>query len=344
MAGVAWFDDERFLEHRAPNQPERPDRLVAIRSRLREADLLPALSMPSFSAASTDEVLTAHDTAVIDRLRALTMAGGGFLDPDTYVHPRSLDVALLAVGAARAAVDAVWDREVEHAWAAVRPPGHHAEHARSMGFCLFNNVALAARRALERGAERVAVIDFDVHHGNGTQDVFSHDPRVLFVSTHQHPLYPGTGAIHEIGEGDGAGTTVNLPLPEGASDEDMIRVFDRVVVPVVDRFRPELLLVSAGFDAHARDPLAGLNLSTHGFDAVTDSLARLAKTIGDRGLVMCLEGGYDLEALSHSVETVTRRLIEPIRSLGTDATTSADHVGDMVDRMIGLAVKMHRLA
>jgi acetoin utilization deacetylase AcuC-like enzyme len=326
MPKVAWLDDERFLEHRAPHQPERPDRLVAIRSRLRETDLLPALPMPGFSAASSDEIRTAHDPGVFDRLRAMATAGGGFLDPDTYVHPRSLDVALLAVGAARAAVDAVWDREFDHAWAAVRPPGHHAEHARSMGFCL------------------VAIVDFDVHHGNGTQDIFSHDPRVLFVSTHQHPLYPGTGAIHETGEGEGEGTTVNLPLPEGASDEDMIRVFDRVVVPVVDRFRPDLLLVSAGFDAHVRDPLAGLNLTTHGFDAIADSLARLAASLGDRGLVLCLEGGYDLEALSHSVEAVTRRLLDPIRSLGTDATTSADHVRDMVDRMIELAVKMHRLA
>jgi acetoin utilization deacetylase AcuC-like enzyme len=225
------------------------------------------------------------------------------LDPDTYTSPESRDVALLAAGAAVGGVEAIVQSRATRVMALVRPPGHHAERDRAMGFCLYNNVAAAAAHALTLGMERVVIMDYDVHHGNGTQWIFYEDPRVLYVSTHQYPFYPGTGAAHDVGRGKGAGFTLNVPLEAGSTDGDYDDVFKAVVIPVIDQFRPELLLVSAGFDAHERDPLARMRVSTYGYARLTKSLCDAADTHCHGRVVAITEGGYDLTALKSCLES-----------------------------------------
>jgi len=245
-------------------------------------------------------------------------------DPDTYTSPASYEVSLLAAGAALTAVEAVMadtgpkprartqGDELRAAFALVRPPGHHALRDHAMGFCLFNNLAVAARHALASGAGRVAVLDFDVHHGNGTQWSFYDDPRVLVVSTHQFPFYPGTGAAGEAGVGDGEGYTLNVPLAAGATDGDYLLVFTTVIEPVVSAFRPELILVSAGYDAHDADPLARMHVTTPGFRRIAERVRLMAEDAGGR-VVLVLEGGYDLDALDGSLQATIDVLAAPPR-------------------------------
>ena len=249
-------------------------------------------------AATRAELARAHDPPYLDRIAA-TAGQPAMLDADTFTSADSYDIALLAAGAAvQAACHALDHREP--AFALVRPPGHHAERARAMGFCLFNNVAVAAAAAVARGLERVAVVDIDVHHGNGTQSIFYEDPRVLYISTHQYPFYPGTGAADEAGAGDGAGFTFNVPLEAGATDADYDHVYRHAVVPVLDRFAPQLLLVSAGFDAHERDPLASMRMTTAGYASIVRQLTVVAARHGSSAFVT--EGGYDLTALASCLE------------------------------------------
>ena len=229
--------------------------------------------------------------AAIDR----TAGRAASLDPDTYTSPDSRDVALLAAGAAIGGVEAIVQSRATRVLALVRPPGHHAERDRAMGFCLYNNVAAAAAHALTLGMERVVVMDYDVHHGNGTQWIFYEDPRVLYVSTHQYPFYPGTGAAGDVGRGKGAGFTLNVPLEAGSTDGDYAEVFKALVIPVIDQFRPELMLISAGYDAHERDPLARMRLSTNGYAALTKALCDAADRHCHGRVVAVTEGGYDLD-------------------------------------------------
>jgi acetoin utilization deacetylase AcuC-like enzyme len=244
--------------------------------------------------ATHDELLRVHTQAHLDRMAA-TAGQALMLDPDTFTSPDSYDIARLAAGATvLAAEHAVTEREP--AFALVRPPGHHAEPHRAMGFCLFNNVAVAAAAMLARGLERVAIVDIDVHHGNGTQAMFYDDPRVLYVSTHQFPFYPGTGAADEIGASEGRGFTVNVPMEAGSTDEDFALVYRDVVGPVLEEFRPELTLVSAGYDAHERDPLASMRMTTQGYAAVVSRLREMAARHG--ALALVTEGGYELTALA----------------------------------------------
>src|ERR1700733_1625584 len=246
-------------------------------------------------AATRAELARVHGAAYLDALDAV--AGRAvMLDPDTYTSPESHEIALLAAGAAIEAALHAW-RTGEAAAAFVRPPGHHAEPDRAMGFCLLNNIAVAASAARAAGAERVAIIDFDVHHGNGTQAAFYRDPTVLYVSSHQYPYYPGTGAATETGEGPGLGFTLNLPLPAGAGDTLMATLYDGTVLPAVSRFRPDLILVSAGFDAHERDPLGGLRATTAGFARLMGTLNETAAATCGGRIAYITEGGYDLEAL-----------------------------------------------
>jgi acetoin utilization deacetylase AcuC-like enzyme len=253
------------------------------------------------------------------------------LDADTFTSPESYRVALLAAGAAiLAATEAV---DTGHPTIAlVRPPGHHAERDRAMGFCLFNNAAVAAAAMIGRGLSRIAIVDIDVHHGNGTQNAFYDDPRVLYVSTHQHPFYPGTGAADEAGAGDGLGFTVNIPMEAGSGDSDFQVVYDQIVLPVLDAFAPELLLVSAGFDAHERDPLASMRMTTRGYAAVTASVAHLARRHG--ALAFVTEGGYHLASVSACLEStiVAADRAEPRPISGGGTSERGERAVDRVRR------------
>ncbi len=258
--------------------------------------------------ATPEEILRVHAASHVDRLAATAGRHVRF-DPDTAAGPRSHAAALAAAGAVVDAVESVLDGRLDRAFCAVRPPGHHATPERPMGFCLLNNVAIGAAAALARGLQRVAVIDFDVHHGNGTQDAFWRDPRVLYVSSHQFPYYPGTGALHEVGEGEGRGFTVNLPMPAGLGDAEFRSAYREVVEPVGRAFDPELVLVSAGFDAHRDDPIAGMALTADGFAELMDVCLSVASGSAGGRLVAVLEGGYDLDALAEATAAVVGRML-----------------------------------
>jgi acetoin utilization deacetylase AcuC-like enzyme len=275
--------------------------------------------------ATRDELSRVHDRQYLD-LIARTAGRAEALDPDTYTSPRSHEIARLAAGAAAAAVEAVMAGPVEHrprrAAAFVRPPGHHADRRKAMGFCLYNNAAVAAAHALALGASRVAIVDYDVHHGNGTQEIFYEDPHVLYVSTHQYPFYPGTGAAEEVGRGQGRGFTVNIPLEAGATDADYDLVFREVVLPVLNQYAPDLLILSAGFDAHERDPLGGMRVTAEGYGHLTRDLCDVAESCCDGRIVAMTEGGYDLKALGQCLDV----LVDVLRQ--TDARGSS-HVASV---------------
>jgi len=303
---------EHFAEHQTPpGHPERPERaevmdVVAGRWKSRGVDVVPP------SAATREQLLRVHDGEYLRRISE-TAGRAVKLDPDTYTSPESHDIALLAAGAAVQAVDHALSGPQRSALALVRPPGHHAERDRAMGFCLYNNVAVAAAHARANGAAKVAIVDYDVHHGNGTQHIFEDDPHVLYVSTHQFPYYPGTGAASEVGRGAGAGFTVNVPLEVGAVDEDYQAAFGAVILPVLSQFKPDLVIVSAGFDAHERDPLAGMRLSTDAFAAMTAELRGVAERHGQGRMAVVTEGGYDLQALAASLDAVAETLNGPLQ-------------------------------
>jgi acetoin utilization deacetylase AcuC-like enzyme len=285
-----------------PGHPERMERahvFDAVATRWAERGGEIAAPRP----ATREELVRVHDAAYLDRI-AGTAGQPAMLDADTFTSPETYEIALLAAGATVQAAEYALAHRVP-AFALVRPPGHHAEASRAMGFCVFNNVAVAAAAALASGVERVAVVDIDVHHGNGTQWMFYDDPRVLYVSTHQHPFYPGTGAADEVGIGRAAGYTFNVPLEAGSSDADYELVYREAVLPVLDAFAPELLLVSAGFDAHREDPLAGCAVTDEGYAAMGAAVAALAAELGI-GLGFVLEGGYALGALARSVVATLR--------------------------------------
>ncbi len=292
--------DPAMLEHApGPAHPESPRRLEEILSLLRQSPI-EGTAWRGAREATIDELRLVHSEAHVRQLEDLR-GQSVQLDPDTAMSPGSWEAALLAAGASLQAVDAVWDRKAQNAFALVRPPGHHAVPDGAMGFCLFNNAALAAEHARRRGAERVLVLDWDVHHGNGTQDAFYGRQDVLYLSSHQFPYYPGTGALHEVGEGAGQGYTVNVPLPSGLHDADFRAVFDDVFLPIADAYEPDLVIVSAGFDPHEADPIGGMRVTERGFAAMTARMTALAESVAQGRLVMLLEGGYHLGGLARSV-------------------------------------------
>ena len=306
---VGLYDDPLFREHDAgPGHPESPERLEAVRRGLREAGLEPRLQLTAARDATPAELLRVHTEAHLS-LVASTRGRTFRFDPDTQAGPRSCAAALRAAGAAVDAVDRVLDGELERAFCAVRPPGHHAEAGRAMGFCLFNNVAAAAAHALHRGLRRVAVVDCDVHHGNGTQAIVEDDPRVLYVSSHAYPFYPGTGALDEVGEGPGRGFTVNLPLPGSMGDLEFARIYRTIVEPVGKAFDPELVLVSAGFDAHRGDPLAGMDLTDPGYAELTGVCLAIAGGAARGRAVVVLEGGYLPDGIAGASAAVVKGLL-----------------------------------
>lgn len=309
---VVLFTDSYFQRHETGRHPETPRRLARIVDHLEREGRIEACQRGLYTPASIEEIARVHDAGVVARARAVCETGGGMLDGDTVACPESFDVARAAAGACVAAVDAVLAQKDMRALCLIRPPGHHATPHESMGFCLFNNIAIAARHAqVGHGLGKILIIDWDVHHGNGTQDIFFDDGSVAFVSIHRygHGFYPGTGAKSETGAGRGLGGIRNVPMDYGASRREYMAAFEAAVGDMADRVKPELLLVSAGFDAHAADPIGSLGLEVDDFATMTRFLRGVAATHCHGRLVSCLEGGYNLDVLPLCVRAHLDELI-----------------------------------
>ncbi|MDF0651349.1 MAG: histone deacetylase [Nitrospira sp.] len=301
-----------YLEHdMGPGHPESPHRLRAIMQRLEQSGTAARLVRIEPRRAEEEWITQVHAPNYVAMLNREAPAVGRVpLDPDTSMSPGTLNAAYLAAGGTLAAVDAIMAHQVDHVFCAVRPPGHHAEAGRAMGFCFFNNVAIAARYVQKKyGLTRVLIVDWDVHHGNGTQHSFEDDPSVCFFSTHQYPHYPGTGRGTERGKGAGVGLTVNVPMEAGEGDEEYHAIFLKSLVPAADAFKPEFVIISAGFDAHKDDPLAGMCLTEAGYADLTEIVVGIAKRHAKGRILSSLEGGYNLTALAHSVDAHINALL-----------------------------------
>lgn len=305
--------DDVYLEHKTgPGHPERPERLEAITARLEQTSLRDRLTPIEAAPADEKWITAVHKPEYLERIERCCREKSGYVDTmDVPVSDRSYEAALLAVGGLLAAVDAVVQRRVSNAFCAVRPPGHHALSNRAMGFCLLNNVAIAARYLQKKHElSKILIVDWDVHHGNGTQDTFYDDPTVFYFSTHQYPFYPGSGAADETGRGEGRGFTLNVPMPAGRGDGEYRRAFEDKLVPAAMAFDPEFVLISAGFDAHEDDLLGQMNVTTEGFAELTRVVKRIAGKCCDGRLASVLEGGYGLKGLAVSVEAHVRVLLD----------------------------------
>lgn len=311
MKRTAFVYDPFNLRHTLDGHPENYRRLETTWALLQKDGILERMMRVPSKEAPFEIITKVHSPYYIERLESATLFGRARLDPDTYVNEDSYHAALLAAGGLLNVVDAVMTGQADNGFALIRPPGHHATPENGMGFCLLANVSIAARWAqIHHGVERVLVVDFDVHHGNGTQDVFYNDPSVLFFSIHQYPYYPGTGAADETGRDFATGTIINIPLPAHVGDQGYLDAFRRVLTPAARRYRPELILLSAGYDAHWLDPLASEFLSISGYHMLIHELMALADELCDGRLVCALEGGYNLDVLAHAVLTTLRALTE----------------------------------
>ncbi|HYB38689.1 MAG TPA: histone deacetylase [Mycobacterium sp.] len=310
----------RYTEHDFAGHPESAERIRAVWRGLDESGLSARMQPLQVEALDADAVLAVHTADYLELLRRISaMPHTTHLDADTYAGPDALPIALLSAGGAVGAVDAVLSGTATNGLVAIRPPGHHAMPDRGMGFCLLGNVAIAARHAQTRyRIERVLIVDYDVHHGNGTEAMFYDDPSVLYISTHQYPFYPGTGAATDVGTGRGEGYTINIPLPAGSGDTNYATVFDQVIWRGAERFHPQLILVSVGFDAYWADPLAAMQLTLNGYSHLAGEVIRLAQRLCEGKVVFVLEGGYNMDALRYGVSNVARLLLgdPPVDPLG----------------------------
>lgn len=305
---------ERYRDHgmHGYNHPEHPGRIEAVWEVLKKAGLTNRMETIIPKPVTEQMILRVHTKEYLTLFNSIAVLDKmTMIDQDTYALPESPEIARLSAGAVVAAVDAVMTGEADNALAAVRPPGHHATYSRAMGFCLLSNVAIAARQAqVEHGIKRILIVDYDVHHGNGTQDIFYEDSDILFISTHQYPFYPGTGNIRDIGIHAGKGSTLNIPLSAGHGDSSYKELYEKILWPVAKRFKPELILISAGFDAHHVDPLAMMRLSHTGYAHLSRELKCMADELCDGKIVFVMEGGYDLQALAHGMRNIAHVLLE----------------------------------
>lgn len=320
MRQTAIVVDPDYLKHDPGNShPERPERIQVLLDLAQQVDRRRFQILPP-KPATTAELEACHDADYIALVQSTSRVNQYALDGDTVTCRDSFGVALLATGGFLRLLDAIAAHEARNGFALVRPPGHHALREQAMGFCLFNTIAIGAEHLKRKGAERILIVDWDVHHGNGTQDAFYDDPSVLFISMHQYPYYPGTGAMDETGIGGGEGYTINVPLPAGCADAEYLRIFHDVIVPAAKRFAPEWILVSAGFDAHRRDPLGGMGVTEGGFAEMANRLLQVAEEYTGGKIAFLLEGGYDLAALRNSVAAVLQTMQQQAPSAEYEAS------------------------
>jgi acetoin utilization deacetylase AcuC-like enzyme len=311
-----------YLKHDTGSHPECPARLTAIINSIKKYEIKNHLTNLTPTPATFEQIALIHDKKYVHNVKEACETGITSLDADTVISSDSYEAALLAAGAVITGVDAIFEGKTNNVFCAVRPPGHHAERDRAMGFCLFNNIAIGAKYAQKRyGIKKVFIVDWDIHHGNGTQNSFYDDPTVYYISTHQEYMFPGTGRSDETGNGDGKGFTMNFPLPSGQGDKEYISLFKKRIYPEIINYKPDLIMISAGFDTHMADPLGGMNISSEGFGKLTNIICEAADEVCKGRIVSILEGGYNLEALGESVVFHLKSLMGKTNTCHKDSKT-----------------------